>query len=94
MLVDDGRRYVSASALHELTKRQTPNTVNESYGLGFAVGDDWFGHGGAHATNMEVRPMQGLVIVWTVQHAGFPGDGDKAQGVFKHWALGRFGSSR
>src|SRR5262249_7769318 len=86
----DGHRYLSESALRELTKRQTPNTVNESYGLGFAVGDDWFGHGGAHATNMEVRPAQGLVVVWMVQHAGFPADGDKAHGAFKQWALGRF----
>ena len=80
--------------MHELTKRQTPDSVQESYGLGFSVGGDSFGHGGAQATNMEVRPKQGLVIVWMVQHAGFPLDGDKAQGAFKQWALGKFGGGK
>jgi len=86
----DGHRYVSAAALGELTKRQTPATVPESYGLGFSVSPDSFGHGGAHATNMEVRPADGLVIVWMVQHAGFPGEGGKAQGVFRQWATATF----
>jgi CubicO group peptidase (beta-lactamase class C family) len=86
-----GRRYLSEAAFEELTKRQTPPSVKESYGLGFAVGPDWFGHGGAHATNMEIRPAQGVAIVWMVQHAGFPGEGAKAQGVFKQWARERFG---
>lgn len=87
----NGRRYLSEAALGELTKRQTPTSVKESYGLGFAVGPDWFGHGGAHATNMEIRPTKGLVLVWMVQHGGFPGDGAMAQGAFKSWALERFG---
>lgn len=65
--------------------------MKDSYGLGLAVGPDWFGHGGAHATNMEIRPAQGLAIIWMVQHAGFLGDGAKAQGVFKNWASERFG---
>jgi CubicO group peptidase (beta-lactamase class C family) len=86
-----GRRYLSEAAVAELTKRQTPATVKESYGLGFSVGGDTYGHGGAHSTNMEVRPSKGIVIVWMVQHGGFPGEGGKAQGVFKNWAVERFG---
>src|SRR5579863_1398181 len=54
----DGRRYLSPESFRELTKRQTPGSVKESYGLGFGVGPDWFGHGGAQATNMEIRPGQ------------------------------------
>lgn len=87
----NGHRYVSEAALKELTKRQTPASVKDSYGLCFAVGPDWFGHGGAQATNMEIRPEKGLAIIWMVQHAGFPGEGGKAQGAFKSWALERFG---
>lgn len=87
----NGRRYLSEAAFKELTKRQTPESVKESYGLGFAVGSDWFGHGGAHATNMEIRQSRGLVIVWMVQHGGFPGEGGNAQGVFRNWAIERFG---
>ena len=87
----NGRRYVSEASFKELTKRQTPASVKDSYGLCFAVGPDWFGHGGAQATSMEVRPAKGLATIWMVQHAGFPGEGGKAQGVFKSWALERFG---
>ena len=85
-----GKRYLSDAALHELTTRQTPTSINDSYGLGFAVGLDWYGHCGTHATNMEVRPGKNLAIVWMVQHGAFPGDGGKAQGVFKNWAVERF----
>ena len=88
----NGKRFLSEASFKELTKRQTPDTVKDSYGLGFSVGGDSFGHGGAHATNMEIRTSKGLVIVWMVQHSGFPGDGGKAQGVFKNWAIERFGN--
>lgn len=95
MLLNGGtlknRRYLSEAAFGELIKRQTPETVKNSYGLGLTVGHSWFGHGGAHATNMEVRPDKGLVMIWMVQHDGFPGEGGKSQGVFKNWALERFG---
>ena len=86
----DGQRYLSDAAFKELTRRQTPATLKDSYGLGFSVGSDSFGHGGAHATNMEIRPAKSVALVWMVQHGGFPGDGGKAQGVFKNWALERF----
>ena len=86
----DGRRYLSAAALKELTTRQTPKELKESYGLGLAVGPDFFGHGGAQATGMEVRTKDGLVIVWMVQHQGFPGKGGQAQGEFKKWAVKEF----
>ncbi len=87
----NGKRYLSESAFRELTSRQTPESIPNSYGLGLAVGGDWFGHGGAHATNMEIRPANGIVTIWMVQHGGFPGEGSKAQGVFKNWAVQRFG---
>jgi CubicO group peptidase (beta-lactamase class C family) len=87
----NGHRYLSEAAIDELSKRQTPTSVKESYGLGFSVGADNFGHGGAHATNMDVRPGKGIVTVWMVQHGGFPGEGQKAQGVFKNWAAERYG---
>ena len=34
-----------------------------------------FGHGGAYATNMTIDPSAGLISVFLVQHAGFPGNG-------------------
>ncbi len=86
-----GRRYLSDAAFRELTKRQTPSSVKQSYGFGLAVGSDWFGHGGALATNMEIRSTKNLITIWMVQHSGFPGEGGKAQDVFKDWAIDRFG---
>jgi CubicO group peptidase (beta-lactamase class C family) len=65
--------------------------VKASYGLGYSVGGGSFGHGGAHASNMTVYPAKGVALIWMVQHGGFPGEGNKAQGVFKDWALKQFG---
>jgi len=87
----DGKRYLSENVIRELSKRQTPPAIKESYGLGFSVSPDSYGHGGAHATNMEIRSGKGLVLVWMVQHGGFPGEGGKAQGAFRNWALDKFG---
>lgn len=90
----NGKRLLSEAAVAELSKRQTPESVESSYGLGYAVGPDWYGHGGAHATNMEIRPEKGIVTVWMVQQGGFPGKGGKAQGVFKDWAIQKYGNAK
>ena len=86
----NGRQYLSKASFDELKKRQTPESVKNNYGLGFAVNPDSFGHGGAHATNMEVYPEKEIALIWMVQHGGFPGDGAKAQGVFKASAVAKF----
>ena len=78
----NGKRYLSAQAVKEMTSRQTPASLKENYGLGWSAGAT-FGHGGALATNMTIDPARGLIFVWLVQHSGFPGEGGKAQGVFK-----------
>ncbi|MCH9652685.1 MAG: beta-lactamase family protein [Planctomycetes bacterium] len=87
----NGKRYLSEAAFTELTKRQTPDTVNRSYGLGFSVSTDSFGHAGARATNMEIYPSKGIVVIWMVQHSGYPGKGAQAKGVFSNWAIEKFG---
>ncbi len=86
-----GRRYLSKAAVEELTRRQTPPALERSYGLGWAVDPDGAGHGGAFATNLSVNTQQGLVLVYMVQHSGFPGDGKKAGGAFKNAAVKAFG---
>ena len=78
----DGHRILTESAVLELSKRQTPESMKESYGVGFSVSPDSFGHGGAHATNMDIRLKDGLVLIWMIQHAGFPGDGNTAHPTF------------
>ena len=77
-----GKRFLSAKAVKEMATRQTGEGIKESYGLGWAVGDGWLGHGGALATNMTVDHKRGIATVWLIQHAGFPQDGDKAHGAF------------
>ena len=77
-----GKRYLSEKSVNEMATRQTGEWIKDSYGLGWAVGDGWLGHGGALATNMTVDFKKGLATVWLIQHAGFPQDGDKAHGAF------------
>jgi len=88
--VCEGKRLLSEEAIQQLTSRQTAPDIKDSYGLGFAVGADWCGHGGAYATNMQIDRKRGLVLVWMVQHNGFPGNGGKSQEAFKQAAVDSF----
>jgi CubicO group peptidase (beta-lactamase class C family) len=92
--VSEGRRYLSEAAVTEMTRRQTGESLKESYGLGWSTGGGTFGHGGAYATNMTIDPRRGLITVFLVQHAGFPGDGGKSQAAFRQAAVEQFGSPR
>jgi CubicO group peptidase (beta-lactamase class C family) len=85
-----GKRYLSEASVKEMTTRQTGEDIKQSYGLGWATGGGNFGHGGAFATNMTIDPKRGLITIYLVQHAGFPGDGAKAQGEFRKAAEERF----
>jgi len=85
-----GKQLLTEEAVKELTSRQTAPDLKDSYGLGFAVGTDWCGHGGAYATNLQIDRKRGLVLVWMVQHNGFPGDGGKSQDAFRRAALAAF----
>ena len=87
----DGRRYISEASFEELTTKQTPDSIKNEYGLGYAIGGDSFGHGGAHATKMDIFPDDGIAVIWMIQHGGFPGDGKNDHGVFKSWAIESLG---
>ncbi|NBR41644.1 MAG: class A beta-lactamase-related serine hydrolase [Verrucomicrobia bacterium] len=87
----DGKRYLSQKSFEALTSRQTPAALPQSYGFGLQVTPEGFGHGGAQATNMDVRVKNGLVLIWMVQHQGFPGKGSQAQAAFKDWAVKEYG---
>lgn len=84
--VFEGKRYLSETAVKQMTSKQTGDSLKDGYGLGWSVSPTTFGHGGAHATNMTVDTQKGLVTVWMIQHAGFPGEGGKAQGAFNQAA--------
>jgi len=86
----DGKRYLSAASLKQMTSRQTPAALTTSYGFGWKVEDGEFGHGGAYSTNMTIDTRHGLILIWMVQHAGFPGDGAKSKDAFMQAARAAF----
>jgi len=83
----DGKRLLTEAAVKRMTSRQTPSGLKESYGFGIAAAPSFFGHGGAYSTNTWADTARGQIFVWLVQHAGFPGEGGKAQDAFKKAAL-------
>ncbi|WP_020471569.1 serine hydrolase domain-containing protein [Zavarzinella formosa] len=86
-----GVKYLTPESVKEMTKRQTPETMKESWGLGFTVGPNTYGHGGAFATQMNVDTNRNLVTIFLVQHSGFPGDGGKTHDVFRQTAAVLYG---
>jgi CubicO group peptidase (beta-lactamase class C family) len=86
----DGKRYLSEAAVRQMTSRQTPPALTTNYGLGWSTGNGEFGHGGAYATNMTIDTQHGLVFIWMVQHADFPGDGAKSRDAFMQAAKAAF----
>jgi len=90
----DGKRILSEESVKSLTHRQTPPALKDSYGLGFSIGETSFGHGGAYSTDSRADTARGLIFVWLVQHAGFPGEGEKAQGTFREAAIKAFAPLR
>jgi CubicO group peptidase (beta-lactamase class C family) len=88
----EGKRLLSEAAVRQMTSRQTAPGINENYGLGFSVGADGCGHGGAYATNMRIDRKDGLILVWMVQHNGFPRNGGESQDAFRKAALAAFAS--
>ncbi len=103
----DGKRYLSEAAIREMTSTQTGDLLNggkgeNGYGLGWSTTAKSKGntgpvipgpcdHGGAYSTKMWIDPGKKLVTVWMVQHAGFPIDGNQAQGAFHKAAIEAFG---
>jgi CubicO group peptidase (beta-lactamase class C family) len=81
--VFDGKRYLSEDAVKQMTTKQTGEALKDAYGLGWSTGGGVIGHGGAYATNMTIDPKRGLITVWMVQHAGFPGDGGQSRQAFQ-----------
>ncbi len=88
----DGHRYLSEAAVRQMTTRQTPAALGDSYGFGWSAGGDEFGHDGAMCTNMNVDTKRGLITIWMVQHTAFPGEGARCLSVFKESAEARFGN--
>lgn len=90
----EGKRYLSEASVKQMTSKQTGDAVPQGYGFGWSTGGGSFGHGGAYSTNMNIDTKRGLITVWMVQHAGYPGDGGKSQGAFRKAAEEQFASPK
>ncbi|MCE9590383.1 MAG: beta-lactamase family protein [Planctomycetes bacterium] len=90
----DGKRYLSKSAVAEMTRKQTADSVSEGYGVGWSANNGVTGHGGALSTNMSIDTNKGLIYVFMVQHAGFPADGGNSYGTFQKAAEERFAKAK
>ncbi|MEI7953649.1 MAG: serine hydrolase domain-containing protein [Verrucomicrobiota bacterium] len=86
-----GRRILSEAAVKQMTSRQTPAALPQSYGLGLSIDGDSYGHGGAFSTNMNVDTKRGLVTIFMVQNAGWRDEGQQALPIFIKAAVENFG---
>jgi CubicO group peptidase (beta-lactamase class C family) len=87
----EGKRILSENAVKQMTSRQTPEALPQNYGVGWSTGPT-FGHGGALSTNMTIDPQRGLITIFLVQHAGFPGEvGKQVHPAFVNAAVAAFG---
>lgn len=86
-----GRRYLSEKAVQILLSRHTAPNLSRAYGLGWNVEESGAGHGGAFATHFTLDLRHNLVLVYLVQHSGFPGQGKSGLGLFKKAALSAYG---
>jgi CubicO group peptidase (beta-lactamase class C family) len=68
----DGRRYLSQAAIDKMTSKRTPDDVKDQYGFGFQVSSGQYGHGGAYSTNTYFDRNRKVILIWLVQHNGFP----------------------
>jgi CubicO group peptidase (beta-lactamase class C family) len=105
----EGRKYLSADAVRQMTSVQTGEIPigngASGYGFGWSVlrkpaGDGRsagsFGHGGAYKTAMWVDPEKKLVLVLLRHHSGqfHTPDGNKLEGVFLKTAMERYGKGK
>jgi CubicO group peptidase (beta-lactamase class C family) len=84
----NGRRYISAAALHEMTSTQNGGMGGSDYGFGWGVSKDGFGHGGANKNDMEIDTATGRILIFMVQQDGPWGTpaGDEISATLKRLA--------
>lgn len=84
----DGKRYISQSSLHQMTTEQNKGLGGSSYGFGWAISKDGFGHDGAYRNVMKINPGKGSIFIFMVQQNGPWGtaDGDGMVSGLEHLA--------
>ena len=92
--VSKGKRILSEAAVKQMTSKQTGEGINAGYGLGWSTGRQHLRPRRRLRDQHDIDTKSGLITVFMVQHAGFPGNGSQAQGAFRKAAEERFGSAR
>ena len=87
----DGRTYLSAASVMEMTRRHTPESWERAQGLGFMADGRSFSHGGAYGTHTTADLTTGLILGWLIQQSTFHSDGATAREAFEKAALAQFG---
>ena len=78
----NGRRLLSEKAVVELGTKQTGEKLSYSYGLGWGIGSNYIGHGGAYGTDTKIYQKDGLIVMYFIQSAGLPKT-EEAFGLFE-----------
>jgi len=88
----DGKRYLSTSAVQQMTVKQTPASVEHGYGFGFQTAGPTFGHPGHYGTSVSIHSDRDLILIFMVQNAGWRNEeGRKIGPAFGSAALKAFG---
>jgi CubicO group peptidase (beta-lactamase class C family) len=84
----DGKRYLSAEALREMTSTQNQGLGKTDYGFGWALSPSGIGHGGAFKNIIDIETANGRILVFMVQQDGAWGtsDGDQMVSRLKQFA--------
>ena len=83
-----GKRIISEKSFTEMTRKQTPDFVENGYGFGIDVKKDCFGHGGAAGTEGTIF-NNGLVTIYMVMVKDIP-DQWSYMNIFNKTALSEY----
>lgn len=88
----DGKTYLTPDSIHEMTTRQTPATLKQSYGFGWIVGPNFIEHDGSYHTHMKICAQSNLILILLQQIEG-PSFKDEAKisRAFDAAAISAFG---
>jgi CubicO group peptidase (beta-lactamase class C family) len=84
----DGKRYLSAETLREMTSEQNQGLGKTEYGFGWSVSSSGISHGGAFKNLIDIETANGRILVFMVQQNGAWGtsDGDQMVSRLKQFA--------
>lgn len=82
--VVDGKRILSANAVHLMTTAETAPATHTTYGFGWDIKGVSAEHGGVLHTLMTINPKRGLFSVFMVQ-VGTPWAGKQKDLMYSQW---------